>query len=152
MKRCWKCGETKSESEFYKNRSRSDGLDSCCKKCNNSRKRVRVNRDRYVLGKKVYSKLHLAQIREYVDNVKRKGCSSCGYDRCLSALEFHHVDSDEKITNISAMGSLPRIKAELPKCILLCANCHRELHEQMIDASGLRRATHCDVLQFKLFK
>ena len=58
-------------------------------------------------------------------------CSRCGYDKCLEALEFHHIDSAKKDFGISARGytrSWERVKAELAKCILICANCHRELH------------------------
>lgn len=58
-------------------------------------------------------------------------CSKCGYSKCMAALEFHHLDPTVKEFNIGTTGftrSWARIKAELDKCILLCANCHRELH------------------------
>lgn len=57
-------------------------------------------------------------------------CLVCGYSRCLDALDFHHVDESTKLFDIS--GSHCRawlvIKEELDKCVLLCSNCHRELH------------------------
>lgn len=54
-------------------------------------------------------------------------CSSCGYDKCLAALEFHHTDPASKSFNVSRWGgSLKKRRAEAAKCILLCANCHRE--------------------------
>lgn len=63
---------------------------------------------------------------EYLGNK----CILCGYDKCLSALDFHHPDPQGKIFSISkAMTSWKRILPELNKCILLCANCHREVHE-----------------------
>lgn len=60
-------------------------------------------------------------------------CERCGYDRCIDALEFHHIDPVQKDFTISAKGytrSWNKVKAELDKCIMLCANCHRELHAQ----------------------
>lgn len=58
-------------------------------------------------------------------------CSRCGYDRCLGALTFHHVNRNEKSFGISQSGftrAWKVIEKELKKCILLCANCHAEEH------------------------
>lgn len=57
-------------------------------------------------------------------------CSKCGYNKSNVALEFHHVNPAEKEFTISAgyNKSWQKIKHELDKCVLLCANCHRELH------------------------
>lgn len=57
-------------------------------------------------------------------------CSSCGYDQCIAALDFHHKDPLEKdftIKDISCYG-WEKIKEEVSKCIALCANCHRQHH------------------------
>ncbi len=57
-------------------------------------------------------------------------CSKCGYDKCVGALEFHHLDPSEKEAHWQKMRlwSKSRLLKELDKCILLCANCHREIH------------------------
>ena len=55
-------------------------------------------------------------------------CSSCGYNKCIGALEFHHRDPKEKDPFWSRGWSLPKLKIELDKCDILCANCHREIH------------------------
>lgn len=59
-------------------------------------------------------------------------CGNCGYDRCADALEFHHVDPAEKDFTIAGVRASPmawsKIVAELRKCVMLCANCHREVH------------------------
>lgn len=55
----------------------------------------------------------------------------CGYSKCVDALEFHHLDPKEKDFSISNTGvtrSWDKIKIEIDKCLLLCANCHREAH------------------------
>ena len=63
-------------------------------------------------------------------------CFICGYNRCLAALEFHHIDPTEKEFSIAQKGhtrSWERIKKELEKCVLLCANCHREVHAGLLN-------------------
>jgi hypothetical protein len=57
-------------------------------------------------------------------------CLICGYDKCSSAFDFHHMDPMEKDFTISArMTSWVRILPELTKCVLLCCRCHREVHD-----------------------
>lgn len=63
-------------------------------------------------------------------------CSICGYNKCIDALEFHHKNPAEKTFGIASSGitySWARVKVELDKCILVCANCHRELHHRPSD-------------------
>ena len=59
-------------------------------------------------------------------------CSRCGYSICINALEFHHLDPTNKEAAISTYlrnkKNWKSMKIELDKCILLCANSHRELH------------------------
>ena len=55
-------------------------------------------------------------------------CQKCGYDTCLAALDFHHLDDADKDFDISSRQSWAAIEAELKKCVLLCSNCHRETH------------------------
>lgn len=57
-------------------------------------------------------------------------CSKCGYNKCIDALEFHHIDSTTKKFSISNTGNhgIDDLKKEAEKCIILCANCHREVH------------------------
>ncbi len=57
-------------------------------------------------------------------------CALCGYWRWIGALHFHHVDPSRKEFQISQRGhsrSLARSRAEIRKCVLLCANCHAEV-------------------------
>jgi transposase len=62
-------------------------------------------------------------------------CRACGYDRCIGALEFHHVDPADKTFALSHRGvarSLAKARAEAKKCVLLCANCHAEVEAGII--------------------
>jgi 5-methylcytosine-specific restriction endonuclease McrA len=65
-------------------------------------------------------------------SIEYKGgkCLLCGYNKFQGALELHHIESDKKEFGISDKGytrSWVKVKAELDKCVLLCANCHREV-------------------------
>jgi hypothetical protein len=56
-------------------------------------------------------------------------CAKCGYDLCLQALDFHHLDPNEKDFTISQkIESLDRCVQEIQKCVCLCCRCHQELH------------------------
>jgi len=67
--------------------------------------------------------------------IKYKGgcCQICGYDKCVRALSFHHLDVNHKDFGISAVSrSWSTIQAELDKCVLLCLNCHAEVHAGLL--------------------
>lgn len=63
-------------------------------------------------------------------------CQICKYDRYVGSLELHHIDPNEKDFSFNKVkttpGNWPKIANELKKCILLCANCHREIHANLI--------------------
>jgi hypothetical protein len=56
-------------------------------------------------------------------------CRLCGYDRCIAALQFHHLDPSTKEFGLGRRGarSIERQRAESKKCVLLCSNCHAEV-------------------------
>jgi len=57
-------------------------------------------------------------------------CCVCGYKKCIAAIDFHHKDPTKKDFSIKNLSHLAweRMKKEVIKCVLLCANCHREHH------------------------
>ena len=81
-----------------------------------------------------YSAQNLRGRKKKIDLVNLFGgkCSECGYDKNLAALTFHHLDPKEKSFKMDMRSLSNRkwstIKREADKCILLCANCHAELH------------------------
>lgn len=60
------------------------------------------------------------------------GCCICGYNKCNSALALHHLDPNEKDLHMGKIRANPRswnkIVLELKKCVLVCHNCHSEIH------------------------
>jgi len=75
------------------------------------------------------------RIKQKAIDYKGGKCAVCGYNNCNSALEFHHKSPEDKEMNLSshkmARRSWDIVKKELDKCIMLCANCHREIHENI---------------------
>jgi len=106
---CKECGEANPDN-FYPNPRKK------CKKCHN-KETAKIGRNRRIEAIKLLG----------------GACQECGYDKCYSALEFHHLDPSTKDVNYSGMRgwSFEKIKKEIKNCILLCANCHREEHERL---------------------
>lgn len=64
-------------------------------------------------------------------------CEICGYGRCVGALHFHHLDPKTKRYSIAQKGacrSWEDMVEEIDKCILVCANCHAEIENGVIDS------------------
>jgi hypothetical protein len=64
------------------------------------------------------------------DKVK---CQSCGYDKCIAAIDFHHINPSTKDHLVSGMKnySEKKLRSEIEKCMMLCCMCHREVHAGM---------------------
>lgn len=66
-------------------------------------------------------------------------CELCGYNKSVWALCFHHININEKEFNISQVTyKWTKLKPELDKCMLLCMNCHAELHAELKYGAGSR--------------
>lgn len=112
-KKCTQCGKILPLTEFY---SRGGGkLRSECKECH-----------------KNYVKSKYNERKNNVNELKAsQKCQKCGDSR-FYVLDFHHKDPTQKDFTISRMTSnnnhMDVIEAEIDKCVVLCANCHREFH------------------------
>ena len=75
------------------------------------------------------------KLKEKAVMVRGGHCQICGYNKHQGVLEFHHVDAASKSFGISGGGysrSWASIQAEMKKCVLVCANCHREIELGLI--------------------
>jgi len=74
---------------------------------------------------------------ELINSYKDTGCFVCGYNRCKSALHLHHVEEKNKkiagISQVLAFWSPKEILTEMKKCVVLCSNCHSELHSGILN-------------------
>ena len=70
-----------------------------------------------------------AKFRTYVNEIKSKPCTDCGNSFPPCVMEFDHLDPKKKTNNVATLMrhtiSLDRLKEEIAKCELVCANCHR---------------------------
>src|ERR1051326_1382193 len=85
------------------------------------------------------------KIKEFAVAYKGGKCQVCNYDRYLGALDLHHIDPTTKEFGIGDKGytrSWERVQKEADKCILVCANCHREIEAgitQLPDVSSVEK-------------
>ena len=102
---------------------------------------VSINRLKYLSRRETKTEYEVLKNRRYrikklLVEYKGNKCKICGYDKCLSALEFHHLEPENKDFTISyntKYNNLDALKKEVDKCILVCANCHREIHAGIIN-------------------
>ena len=118
MKTCKKCGLIKDLSDF---RIVGKYRRGTCKQCEAEE-----------------TQLQSEKTKEYIKS-KKKECSICGYNKSKSALDFHHVDSFDKEFNVSKYKRFrwtdevkKKIDNEIEKCIVVCKNCHCEIHDGTI--------------------
>lgn len=113
---CPHCKIEKCETEYHKRRNNKN-LASYCKSCTILQTTQRQQK-----------------LKQDSINYKGGKCLSCNYNSYQGALEFHHLDPNEKEFNISQARYLNfnSIKKELDKCMLLCSNCHKEIHGKLI--------------------
>ena len=78
------------------------------------------------------------KVKDLAIEYKGGSCQICHYSKCVDALEFHHINPLEKEFGIGAKGytrSWESVRNELDKCVLLCANCHREVESGITQLS-----------------
>lgn len=76
-----------------------------------------------------YQKRRRRELKAVVIQLLGGKCAECGYNKCAVALDPHHLDPTTKEFTLSAYGgSMSRLRTEIAKCVLLCANCHRLRH------------------------
>lgn len=114
VKICSACNRELPITDFYSNGYQPSGKKKYKSKCKNCQSIQDDSRKEAII---------LQVVGEY-------SCKICGYNKCKQALEFHHIDPTKKeyrIANLITHKEDTIIK-ELEKCVLVCANCHREIH------------------------
>lgn len=128
---CSKCKQELEISQFRWRNKTQGTLHSQCKNCEKQSDKIRyansISRQNAV---KTRSEQQKEENQNIVNLRKSCGCQKCGEKR-LYLMEFHHINAEDKINNIAHMiksASKETLIAELDKCLVLCANCHREFH------------------------
>lgn len=136
MKICSKCQQQRPDDEFAVNKKGKDGLRSQCKQCESAyhaeyrqthAEHYREYRRRPDI--KARRKEESRAITARIAAIKtERGCVDCGYNDHAEALDFDHLPGTEKLHTVSQMKVRRRwetIVAEIAKCEVVCANCHR---------------------------
>jgi hypothetical protein len=125
---CVQCKQELELSAFNKSKARKDGHQTMCREC----WKVYYKENYYLQGKEKERlarkrKLSVAAIREYIAQQKSVPCADCKGIFPPYVMDFDHLGIEEKLFNIggSTAKSLKAVKAEIAKCEVVCANCHR---------------------------
>lgn len=113
---CPKCKILKPRTDFYPIKGQKIKVSGLCKSC--------------IL---IFNVDQRQEAKRQAVAYKGGGCSKCGYNKCLAALHFHHLDPKDKDKTWNHLKSKfsDKMKLELDKCVLLCANCHIEEHNSI---------------------
>lgn len=109
---CTVCNKDQPLTEYYncgQGRQRSE-----CKECHR----------KYVTQRNKENREHVHTIKE------QASCAKCGEKRPY-VLDYHHLNPNTKVGTVSRQmvhASQNKVLEEIPKCVPLCANCHREYH------------------------
>ena len=124
MRRCYLCKVDKPEEEMTKS--------NACKIC-----RRAASKRHYEKYKRRYIDQSINRQKQYVKDVQElkasKGCERCGETKSWR-LSFHHLDEHNKegnVADISRRSSRKKALEEIEKCIVVCHNCHSDIHHQM---------------------
>lgn len=131
---CITCGESKVLEEFVKNAKSTEGRHTKCKSCHNKRQNERAAANPNMKNTRNASSYKAKQrtknnILNYYSGVMK--CADCGLiSDIFDIYDFHHVNPKDKQYTVSSIMDYKweTVKAELDKCVLLCANCHRIRH------------------------
>jgi hypothetical protein len=113
---CPKCKKDVEIGNFYQRRGKENSS-VYCKSCTSLQTLERQRR-----------------LKQELVDYKGGACTKCGYNKYIGALEFHHLDPTKKDFTIAHRRHTnfnDEIRKELDKCILVCSNCHREIHNEM---------------------
>jgi hypothetical protein len=142
MKQCVTCHEWKEETEFNW-RYKSLGIrHPTCKECHKPFRKnwYEDNKERHLKQVQERKREARSVAREYVwDYLSAHPCIECGEDD-PRVLEFHHWHGKDKVVSVMIAGGYPiaTIQAEIDKCNVMCANCHRR---KTMDERGWFRGT-----------
>ena len=143
MRICRTCGLEKEEEEFHKGGKNPGGRSSSCGVCKNEyyKSWYKKNRKKQITAT---TKRYHKYSKEFEELKAELVCEKCGFDNTL-ALDFHHRDPKEKdmaLADAKGHWSLHKIRKEIEKCEVLCANCHRIKHHEIHAGRARAAAQH----------
>ena len=131
-KSCSKCGIEKNLSDFAVARDRKSGRYSQCKICRREAAALRYQ-DPEIASRRIRDKSRADRTTQLINEKKATGCELCD-EKEVVCLDLHHRDPTQKDFQLSNSRNMSedRIRRELEKCAVLCANHHRKLHAGLV--------------------
>lgn len=141
---CEFCNKKLEQKEGKKNFRRDKKF--CDQKCHDADKYKKSSKNnkafKDIHGLNLYTIKGIQKKLELIELFGGK-CEKCGYDKNIAAFDFHHINPDEKSFEIKVQmlkyKNDDEILNEALKCMLLCSNCHRELHNPQMDMVHVKR-------------
>lgn len=139
MKKCGKCKAEYDIKNFYKDKSKKDGLSWDCKQCcSHKHKKYRANsdvpnsctkrwRENNPHKKTEYNKQLYNKVKLFKQTYLQRNPCDCGMSD-LECLDFHHVDQKTLEKRVPAIHTFNKSIDEMIKCVIVCSNCHRKIH------------------------
>jgi len=128
---CRRCQTLKPLDQFSP--KKRGGWQGYCRPCHKEYKQenYRKNKDKFVAR----ALAHKERMRAILREAKGRPCADCGNQYPPYVMDFDHRDGETKLFNVSALNShrwvsIDVLFAEIAKCDLVCANCHRERTHQ----------------------
>jgi len=121
IKTCSRCNTDKDKSEFRSRSDRNGTLNTYCRSCE-----AKDSYERY------------EDLKQELVTFKGDKCALCEKQYHISIYSFHHTGKEHKDFNLADRRHSPmaEVLRELKKCILVCRNCHAEIHEYMKRQEG----------------
>lgn len=128
---CRICRKKQNITSFYKHSETKDGRYSRCRTCHF--KIMQFWRKRNTKKVNELNKRSRDKRQQWINSIKNSPCMDCGKQYPPYIMQFDHRDRSQKVCTIYAAQSIKRIKEEIKKCDLVCANCHCErTHKQRL--------------------
>jgi hypothetical protein len=131
-KDCRKCGRRRLHEDFSKDPSNKYGLAYWCKECaaaNARRCHALKTTPKWKAKRSAQGRALRIQVKQQAVALLGGKCTDCQQEFPMSVFDFHHIDPTQKDFSVGKYKIWnDRLQAELKKCILLCANCHRIRH------------------------
>lgn len=125
MKYCRKCRTDKSSTQFYRNTTKPDGLQTICKSCcnQNSKLHYETHKQSYLDKRKNLTRRNTDMIKLYKDTP----CADCKVTYPYYVMHFdHRRDKKFNLSDNDFRCSTTKLRDEIKKCDVVCANCHAE--------------------------
>lgn len=132
-KQCSTCKKEKCVEDFHKSSKAPSGYEYSCKECWKVYRRNHYlqNKEKYLLKARKWEEVQKTKYRK----LKSELCCLVCNENEISCLDFHHKDPSKKEYSVSSKANrvgVEKLKKEIDKCVVLCANCHRKVHAGVI--------------------